>query len=133
MVSAEGVAPSAYWSEWERDHRAPRSHGGYGIHADGRDDVVQFAELGCTDWRVTIEWARVEPEEGRLDRDALDRYRDLLAAAHDAGLRNWLTLQHTSLPGWYLDDRGIPAVWPFKMERFTNEMAEPKLGAYELR
>ncbi|MDG2028499.1 MAG: family 1 glycosylhydrolase [Acidimicrobiales bacterium] len=105
-VSAEGVAPHADWSEWERDGRAPRSGDGYGIHADYRDDVVQFSELGCTDWRVTIEWARIEPEEGRIDNDALDQYRDILAAGRDAGLRNWLTLHHTSLPGWYLDDEG---------------------------
>ncbi|MDH3706250.1 MAG: NAD(P)/FAD-dependent oxidoreductase [Acidimicrobiia bacterium] len=43
------------------------------------------------------------------------------------------TVWYTGCNSWYLDDRGIPAVWPFKMERFTNEMAEPKLGAYELR
>ena len=44
--------------------------------------------------------------EGKLDNDALDRYRDILSAARRAGLRNWLTLHHTSLPGWYLDDEG---------------------------
>ena len=105
-VSAEGVAPSADWSVWERDARAPRSLDGNGLHTEFRDDVAQFAALGCTDWRVTIEWARVEPEPGRVDTDALDRYRDILAAARDAGLRNWLTLQHTTLPGWYHDDEG---------------------------
>ena len=105
-VGAEGVAPTADWSEWEQDGRAPHSGDGNGLHAEFRDDVAQFAALGCTDWRLTIEWARVEPEQGRIDNDALDRYRDILAAAREAGLRNWLTLQHTSLPGWYLDDEG---------------------------
>ncbi|MEZ5245970.1 MAG: family 1 glycosylhydrolase [Acidimicrobiales bacterium] len=105
-VSAEGVAPTADWSEWERDKLAPSSADGYGLHLDYEDDVAQFAALGCTDWRITIEWARIEPVEGKLDNDALDRYRDILSAARHAGLRNWLTLQHTSLPGWYLDDEG---------------------------
>ena len=105
-VSAEGVAAAADWSRWERDRRAPRSDDGFGLWADYRDDVAQFVSLGCTDWRVTIEWARVEPEPGKVDSDALDRYRDILTAARDRGLRNWLTLQHTSLPGWYLEDEG---------------------------
>lgn len=125
------MAPHADWSEWERDGRAPRSEDGYGTHTDGRDDVVQFAELGCTDWRVTIEWARVEPEEGRLDRDALDRYRDLLAAGRDAGLRPWLTLQHTTLPGWYLDDEGghrdrraRSRFWARHVDRVAEELDE---------
>ena len=105
-VSAEGVAPSADWSTWERDRLAPRSLDGYGLHADHRDDLDQFADLGCTDWRITIEWARIEPEPGRVDNDALDRYRDILAYARDRGVHNWLTLQHTTLPGWYHDDEG---------------------------
>lgn len=105
-VSAEGVAPTADWSEWEREKLAPSSGDGFGLHQDYRDDLRQFAALGCTDWRVTIEWARLEPAQGKYDSDALDRYRDILSEARDAGLRNWLTLQHTSLPGWYLDDEG---------------------------
>jgi cation diffusion facilitator CzcD-associated flavoprotein CzcO len=32
---------------------------------------------------------------------------------------------------WYLDDRGIPAVWPWTFDRFREEMAAPKLDAYE--
>ena len=27
---------------------------------------------------------------------------------------------------WYLDDRGIPAAWPFPFSRFCAEMSEPK-------
>lgn len=105
-VSTEGVAPAADWSTWERDGRAPRSKDGAGLTTDFRDDVAQFAALGANAWRVTIEWARIEPEPGRVDTDAIDIYRDILSAAHDAGLANWLTLHSTTLPGWYLDDEG---------------------------
>ncbi|MEM9519606.1 MAG: family 1 glycosylhydrolase [Actinomycetota bacterium] len=105
-VSVEGVAPAADWSTWERDGRAPRSNDGAGLVIDVRDDVQQFAALGANAWRLTIEWARVEPEPGRIDNDALDVYRDILQAARDAGLANWLTLHSTTLPGWYLDDEG---------------------------
>jgi len=105
-VSAEGVAPSADWSAWERDGRAPRSGDGAGLGVDWHDDLEQLVALGCTDWRITIEWARVEPEPGRPDNDALDRYRDILAFARSLGIRSWLTLQHGSLPGWYLEDEG---------------------------
>jgi hypothetical protein len=33
---------------------------------------------------------------------------------------------------WYLDDRGIPATWPWTFDRFRDEMAAPKLADYEL-
>ena len=105
-VSAEGVAPSTDWSVWERDGRAPRSGDGAGFALDYRDDLAQLARLGLNSLRLTVEWARVEPAAGRVDNDALDRYLDIVDAAAAEGLGVWITLHHTSLPGWYLDDEG---------------------------
>jgi hypothetical protein len=39
----------------------------------------------------------------------------------------------TGCRSWYLDDRGVPAVWPFSFDRFRAEMREPDLAAYDLR
>ena len=44
-VSAEGVAPAADWSTWERDGRASRSSDGAGLLTDFRDDLQQFLSL----------------------------------------------------------------------------------------
>jgi len=41
------------------------------------------------------------------------------------------TVWTTGCRSWYLDDRGIPAVWPWTFDRFRDEMAKPKLEAYE--
>jgi cation diffusion facilitator CzcD-associated flavoprotein CzcO len=43
------------------------------------------------------------------------------------------TIWATGCRSWYLDDRGIPAVWPWPFSRFRAEMAEPQWEAYELR
>ena len=43
------------------------------------------------------------------------------------------TVWLTGCRSWYLDDRGIPAAWPWTFGRFREEMAAPKLGDYELR
>lgn len=42
------------------------------------------------------------------------------------------TIWVTGCRSWYLDDRGIPAVWPWTFTRFRQEMSAPDLGAYEL-
>ena len=42
------------------------------------------------------------------------------------------TVWTTGCRSWYLDDRGIPAVWPWTFDRFREEMAAPKLEAFEL-
>ena len=53
------------------------------------------------------------------------------SAEFDAAAKN--TIWATGCRSWYLDSRGIPAVWPFTYQRFTDEMAKPKLEAFELR
>ena len=40
------------------------------------------------------------------------------------------TVWITGCRSWYLDDRGIPAVWPWTFDRFREEMARPKLEAW---
>lgn len=40
----------------------------------------------------------------------------------------WVTGCHS----WYLDDRGLPAVWPWPFTRFRDAMKSPDLRAYEL-
>ena len=42
------------------------------------------------------------------------------------------TVWWTGCSSWYLDDRGVPAVWPWTFDRFREEMAAPKLADYEL-
>ena len=40
------------------------------------------------------------------------------------------TIWVTGCRSWYLDDRGIPASWPFSFDRFRAEMAAPDPTAY---
>jgi len=42
------------------------------------------------------------------------------------------TVWTTGCRSWYLDDRGIPATWPWTFDRFRDEMEHPQLEAYEL-
>ncbi len=49
----------------------------------------------------------------------------------DKAARN--TIWATGCRSWYLDSRGVPAVWPFTYQRFTEEMAKPRVENYELR
>jgi len=41
------------------------------------------------------------------------------------------TVWVTGCNSWYLDDRGIPATWPWPFDRFRQEMAAPRLDAFE--
>ena len=41
------------------------------------------------------------------------------------------TVWVTGCRSWYLDDRGLPAVWPWSFTRFRDEMKTPDPTAYE--
>jgi hypothetical protein len=43
------------------------------------------------------------------------------------------TVWVTGCKSWYLDDRGIPAMWPWGIERFREVMVEPAWDDYEVR
>ena len=77
------------------------AHTGHnGCHAVPRfavryaEDFALLASLGLRHHRLTIDWARVEPEPGRHDPLAVSHYRDVLTAALEAGARPWVCLHH---------------------------------------
>ena len=105
-VGTEGAAPTADWRAWERDGRAPASGDGNGFATNAGGDAALLVAHGLTHLRLTVEWARLEPAAGRVDGDAVEHYRRLLEDVVAAGAHPWVTLHHTSLPGWFADDEG---------------------------
>src|SRR5262249_24473616 len=49
------------------------------------EDIALIASLGFTAYRFSIEWARIEPEEGEFSYAALEHYRRMLAKCHEYG------------------------------------------------
>jgi beta-glucosidase len=59
-----------------------------------REDIALIAALGFTSYRFSIEWARIEPEEGLFSQAELDHYRRMLEACHEHGLTPVVTFHH---------------------------------------
>jgi beta-glucosidase len=57
--------------------------------------------LGHTAHRLSVEWARIEPEEGKFDKEAILHYRRVLEALHTRGLKPFVTIWHFTLPLWF--------------------------------
>ncbi len=62
------------------------------------EDVELARQLGCTAFRFSVSWTRVEPEPGRFDDAALDHYRGVAKRIQDAGMRPIVTLHHFTWP-----------------------------------
>ena len=65
------------------------------------DDIRLLAGLGLNCYRFSVEWARIEPEQGHFSVNALDHYRRMLAACHENGVTPMVTFYHFSSPRWF--------------------------------
>ena len=106
-TQCEGAAPHSDWIEWERADNAPASLNGNDFGTRYAEDFALLNELGLTHHRLSIEWARIEPSEGVYDQHAIRHYRDMLIAAHSAGIQPWVCLHHFTLPKWFADLGGF--------------------------
>jgi beta-glucosidase len=85
------------------------------------EDIALLAELGFTMYRFSIEWARIEPEEGQFSLAVLDHYRRMLAACHEHGLAPMVTFHHFTSPRWLIAQGGWEA--PETPEKFARYCA----------
>jgi beta-glucosidase len=70
------------------------------------EDIGRLAALGFQAYRLSVEWARVEPEEGEFSPAALDHYRRVLACCHEHGIQPCVTYHHFTSPAWAVADGG---------------------------
>jgi len=82
------------------------------------EDVALCVDLGLTDYRFSLEWSRIEPEEGEWSDVAVDHYRRECETLLAAGLDPVVTFHHFTTPRWVAADGG----WtnPRTADRFAS-------------
>ncbi len=92
------------------------------------DDIALLAELGFNLYRFSIEWARVEPEDGEFSVAELDHYRRMLIACREHHITPMVTFHHFTTPRWVMAQGGWEAeATPAKFARYC-ERATRHLG-----
>ena len=94
----------------------------------GNFSLIEVAELQFSYIMQLVDLVRSGScREVSASKAATDRFdADRVEAAKT-------TVWQTGCNSWYLDDRGVPAVWPWTFDRFRDEMAKPRLSDYEVR
>jgi beta-glucosidase len=73
--------------------------------------------------RFSIEWARIEPEEGKFDQNEIEHYRKVILALKQRGLEPFVTLYHWTLPIWFAEQGGwLNPKAPEYFARFTEKI-----------
>jgi len=70
------------------------------------EDIALLAELGFNMYRFSLEWSRIEPEEGEFSGAVLEHYRRMLVACHEHGITPMVTFHHFTSPCWLIASGG---------------------------
>lgn len=68
-------------------------------------DLVRAMNMNA--FRFSIEWSRLEPEEGKWDVKEIQHYKDYIAALKSRGLEPMMTLYHWTVPVWFAEKGGF--------------------------
>lgn len=125
----EGNNSNNQWWSWELagGHIADGTVSGLACDQYNRfkEDIQLMKELGHQCYRLSLEWSRIEPEQGKFSAKEIEHYRDVLATLVDNGITPMVTLHHFTNPIW-LQKMGA---WENSeiidlFERFTIHVAE---------
>lgn len=72
--------------------------------------------------RISLEWARIEPEEGKWDFNAVNKYREIFSYMKSRGIEPMICLNHFPNPKWFTDKGG----W----ENFSSEYDYEKYAKF---
>ncbi len=97
----EGGNTNNDWWQWEKQRpeqfRSVLSVDGWNTYAK---DIGLAKQLGHTAHRISIEWSRIEPQEGRFNRAAIEHYKAVLQEVRSSGMKTFVTLHHFTNPLW---------------------------------
>ncbi len=88
-----------------------------------REDFDIAELLGHNAHRFSIEWSRIEPEEGKFDEKEIGHYREVVKALRERGLEPFVTLWHWTLPLWFAELGGFKkSINSFYFQRFVQRL-----------
>lgn len=101
QVEGDNVHSQWYHNELAGKYGGIRSGKACNHYEMFREDVDLIARLGHQAYRCSIEWSRIEPQQGQWDQAALDHYKELLELLKARGIQTFVTLSHFSVPQWF--------------------------------
>jgi len=136
LAHANDMAKSAeerlsWLPDWDKQKNAAQDPENY-VSGKGVDHYRRYKEdfdilqqLNLNAFRFSIEWSRLEPEEGAWDQAAIDHYHNYIAELKKRGIEPVLNLWHWTHPVWFEEKGGFSkSANVGKFLRFVTKVAE---------
>jgi len=129
----EGNNTNNDWWAWEQQPGRIKTGDRSGLACDwwarAERDFDTARDLHQNAHRLSVEWSRIQPEPGRWDGDAVDRYREMLRGLRERGIEPMVTLHHFTNPLWFAERGGwerddAAGVFARFVERVVPSLAE---------
>lgn len=72
-----------------------------------QDDNNKIKSLGCNMYHFSVDWSRIEPTEGEIDREQLNRYKAQCDDLRAQGITPMICFHHYSDPIWFMEKGGF--------------------------
>ena len=113
-LKTQGLNPDNYISGIAADH--------YNRYDE---DFRAAKKIGLNAYRFSVEWSRVEPDEGRWNIKELDHYLAMVKSMRSSGLEPFVTIWHWTLPLWLADSGGVMNKrFPEYFSRYAAKVAQ---------
>lgn len=109
----EGGNTGNQWYSWEQSgHTLTGEVSGDACNwwQEAERDFSLAEQMENNALRLSIEWSRVEPDEGRWESAAIDRYRAMLTDLRRRHIKPLVTLHHFTDPLWFAERGGFTKV-----------------------
>ncbi len=94
------------------------------------EDNEILSELKHRMYRMSIEWSRIEPDEGDFREEEVDHYIRIFEDLKKRGIKLCLSLTHGAMPVWFWRDKGLESYENIKyFERYIKYIV-PKVAQY---
>jgi beta-glucosidase len=96
----EGGIENCDWSKFESSGIACDHYNRY------EEDFDLVKNFNQNAFRFSLEWSRIEPEEGKFDKKEIEHYKKVLLALKKRNIKSVVTLWHWTNPLWLVEKGG---------------------------
>lgn len=94
------------------------------------EDIKLLKSLGHKMYRMSVEWCRIQPEEGVFDKDAAEHYVKQLALLKENNIKTCVTLVHFVVPQWFAQKDGFTKLDNYAYFETYLQYIVPKIAPY---